>query len=430
MAGTATAAALGSLSLDVLLVEPGLDSTKRLAGELIHPPGTMDLAELGLLAPLRAAGGVPVRGFAVFGDGETHVLPYATDRGQQCEGLAVEYPTITGVIRTALAGLPRVTVWYGARVTEVDPDGGDRVRVAVTTAGEQRIVDARLLVGADGAASPVRRLAGIAHARRRISTMIGYALPDTRVPLPGFGAIFLDGPAPALAYSIATDVVRVIFDVPGRAKGDALADDPGYLGALPPSLRLNVRRAMQTQRPLASTSYSIVPDAVVRGRVALVGDAAGCCHPLTATGLSTCTRDAMRLREAIRSLPGDIGAALCRYAVRRQAPQRTRLALAEALYAVFVAGTPETRLLRQGLLRCWKSSLPARAASMALLSTQEDRMSVMAREYARVVGHTVPGLFRWRAGHDRRLLPRARAAMQVSLTALRYAGAALRARRA
>jgi flavin-dependent dehydrogenase len=187
---------------------------------------------------------------------------------------------------------------------------------------------------------------------------------------------------------------------------------------------------MQTQRPLASTSYSIVPDAIVRGRVALVGDAAGCCHPLTATGLSACTRDAMRLRDAIRSLPGDIGAALCRYAVRRQAPQRTRLALAEALYAVFVAGTPETRLLRQGLLRCWKSSLRARATSMALLSTQEDRMSVMAREYARVVVHTVPGLFRWRAGHDRRLLPPARAAMQVFLTALRYAGAALRARRA
>ncbi len=431
MAGAATAAALGALGLDVLVVEPGLDRTKRLAGELIHPPGRADLEALGLLAPLRASGAVPVNGFAVFADGERHVLPYAPAPGRPSAGLALESSAIAAAIRAALDGSPRVTVWDGARVMRLDLADTASVRVGVTTAaGGECTVQARLLVGADGAGSTIRRLARIGHSRRRLSTLVGYVLPGTPLPYPGFGTIFLDGPAPALAYAVAPDLVRVMFDVPGRADAEAIAREPAYLAALPRPLRDDVGRTMRTHRPLSSASYSIVPDAVVRGRVALVGDAAGCCHPLTATGLTACTRDAVGLRDALRARPHDVVAALRQYAARRAGRQRTRLALAEALYAVFVGNTAETRLLRHGVLRYWKSSPRARAASMALLSTQEDRMRVMAREYALVVRHALPGLLRRRGGHDRGRLARARTAVQVSLGALRHAGAALRALRA
>ena len=68
MAGASVAAALGELGYAVLLAEPGLDGAKRLAGELIHPPGASDLAQLGLLPSLERAGGVPIRGFAVWPD--------------------------------------------------------------------------------------------------------------------------------------------------------------------------------------------------------------------------------------------------------------------------------------------------------------------------------------------------------------------------
>ncbi len=51
-------------------------------------------------------------------------------------------------------------------------------------------------------------------------------------------------------------------------------------------------------------------------------------------------------------------------------------------------------------------------------------MSVMAREYALVVSYALPGLGRPRAP-DRRPVTQARAAMQVSMAALRYAGAAI-----
>jgi squalene monooxygenase len=218
-----------------------------------------------------------------------------------------------------------------------------------------------------------------------------------------------------------------MFDVPGDLDGhDVLARSRAHLTTLPAPLREAVREAMEAQRGLVSASYSVVPETVVRGRVALVGDAAGCCHPLTATGLSVCTRDAIRLRNALAA-DGDVAAALRRYAAGRAGPQRTRLALAEALYTVFVARTPETRVLRAALLHYWKHSARGRAASMALLSTQEGRMSIMVREYMRVVRHALPGLLR-RGSERRPLTARTRVAVALSLATLRYAGGALRGR--
>jgi squalene monooxygenase len=426
-AGAAVAAALDGLRLRTLVIEPGLDASKRLAGELIHPPGTTDLAELGLLNALNGIRAALVHGFAVVADGHAHLLPYARVAGLRATGLAMEHGAMAMRLRDAVARLPHVTVRAGARVVAVDLSAADVVTVTVAARDEHVQVTARLLVGADGAASTIRRLAGIRAQRRRISSMLGFVLPADPLPHPGFGTIFLGGPAPALAYQISSDTARVMFDVPGDLDGhDVLARSRAHLAALPSPLREAVREAMKDQRGLVCASYSVVPEAVVRGRVALVGDAAGCCHPLTATGLSVCTRDAIRLRDALAA-ESDVAAALRRYADGRAGPQRTRLALAEALYTVFVARTPEMRVLRAALLRYWKRSARGRAASMALLSTQEGRMSIMAREYARVVRHALLGLLR-RGSELRPLTARTRVAVALSLATLRYAGVALRGR--
>src|SRR4029450_3259417 len=169
-------------------------------------------------------------------------------------------------------------------------------------------------------------LPGFGCRRRRPSSMLGFVLPGGRLPHPGFGTVFIDGPAPALAYHIGPDSVRVMFNVPDNPHGvDAATRDLAYLAALPPLLREDVRQAMDARRGLASASYSVVPDAVARHRVVLVGDAAGCCHPLTATGFSVCTRDAVRLRDALRASGGD-GPAGAAHGGARGALRRVRRA--------------------------------------------------------------------------------------------------------
>ena len=87
-----------------------------------------------------------------------------------------------------------------------------------------------------------------------------------------------------------------------------------------------------------------------------------------------------------------------RYVALRAGPQRTRVALAEALYRAFTEPTPEMRLLRDGMLRFWERSRRGRAASLALLSTHEGRMSMMAFCYARAVGYAMTELIRRRRG--------------------------------
>lgn len=466
LAGASVAAALGEFGYSVLLVEPGIDNTKRLAGELMHPPATSDLDELGLLQAVRAAGGALVNGFAVFaddssaavkpslttppspasapsgkpGDVKDHgtgafVLPYADIDGLNDIGLAMEHATLTTALLGAVEKLPHVTVWLGARVTAVDLSNPNEAAITITEGRRQIPITARLLVAADGRTSNVRKLAGITDERERLSTMVGFVLKNATLPHPGYGHIFVGGKAPALAYRIdegpnGTET-RVMFDIPDtdvaeRSGVKALINDPSYLETLPQPLRSEVEKALREEQPLVSANYSISPETIISGRLVCVGDAGGCCHPLTATGISVSTRDAIRLRQALRETQGDIPSALRRYAALREGPQRTRVALAEALYEAFTARTPEMHLLRLGLLRFWDRSKRGRAASMALLSTHEGRMSVMARQYVNVIGYALPELIGFSRRGELTFSNRKEAIRGLTASTLHYAREALR----
>ena len=371
LAGASVAAALGEFGYRILIVEPGLDNTKRLAGELIHPPGAHDLAELGLLAGLENTGGVPVYGFAVFAqtqkeklsakkagsvltDGGAFVLPYTSVDGMRMQGHACEHASIAKSVLSQVEKLPHVTVWKGARVTAIDVSNTQYALVTIIKGKRELQMRTQLLVAADGRTSNIRKMAGIEDKRTRLSTMVGYVLKGGRLPHPGFGHVFVGGPSPALAYQIAPNEVRVMFDIPDNPDGaKALERDPAYLEPIPEPLRSDIREAMRTQQALVSANYTIHPEMVTKGRLVCVGDAGGCCHPLTATGISVSTRDAIRLRRAIRDTEGNLNLALRRYAFLREGPTRTRMALAEALYRCFSERTPAMELLRMGVLSYW-----------------------------------------------------------------------------
>src|SRR5262249_4467260 len=119
--------------------------------------------------------------------------------------------------------------------------------------------------------------------------------------------------------------------------------------------------------------------------VALVGDSGGCCHPLTATGLTTGLNDVSVLAEELARAPA-VDAALTRYQKRRYRYVRAREILADALYEVFRGEESGMEAIRSGVIRYWQGSARARAASMALLSGQESGFGVFIGEYVRVVG--------------------------------------------
>jgi squalene monooxygenase len=381
VAGSAAAAALREFGYSVLVVEPGLQHAKRLAGELIHPPAVSDLAELGLLSSLEKAGGVPVRGFAILPG--AHLLPYKDVPGLKTHGLAIEHSGMAEALSSAVSALSHVTVWRGARITGVDLHQAGYATVTVNREGSEDQLRTRLLIAADGRSSHLRGMAGIRHKQRQISSMTGFTLKSCHLPHPGFGHVFGSGPSPVLAYELGNGQTRIMFDMPDPEQHQPCLD------ALPQDLRSDVEEAMGTQPGLKAANYSVIPESVVKERMVCVGDAGGCCHPLTATGLSACVRDAMLLRRALRETDADIPKALKRYVRLREGPQCTRLVSAKVLYEVFRAQSPEMRLMRQGLFRYWRSPR-GRRATMALLSTEETRRSVMVLEYLHVFRSTLP----------------------------------------
>jgi 2-polyprenyl-6-methoxyphenol hydroxylase-like FAD-dependent oxidoreductase len=429
-AGTSVAAALSAIGLRTLIVDAGVDRTKQLAGEFIHPPGTLDLAALGFKPGLAAAGAQPVKGFAVV-DGEegqqtTYLLPYAELRGIQGDGIALEHSKFTDALRESVLGRPGVELWDKSRVTAISQNDAHGVEAVVEHEGAEVRVRAKLLVAADGRASTVRRMAGIEEHKTRLSTMAGYIVDSDMLPHPGFGHVFVGGPAPLLAYKISPTEARVMLDIPDGQYGiDAPKKDPAYLSALPPTLREAVRKVLLEQRATVSANFTRVPRSVTSGRVVLVGDAAGCCHPLGASGLSSCTGDALGLKRALQSNPDDMPAALKRYVALRRGAQRTRISLAGALYQAFSDHTPEMALLRRGLFRYWAQSASGRSASMGLISTHETRMHVMAREYARVVGFALPEIVKARK-QDWSFNRGSKAVMGLVRSTLPYVGESVR----
>src|SRR5262249_17776272 len=161
IAGASVAAALGRGGYEVLVVEPGLDRTKRLAGELVHPPGGTDLGALGLRGRRPPEPPIPVVGFRVGPEGEAdaHTARYGEGPGREPHGLTVHHADLAAGLEAALSGLPHVTVWTGARVTGVDLHHRDFATATVTRDGQGVQLRTRLLVAADGASSQTRALA-------------------------------------------------------------------------------------------------------------------------------------------------------------------------------------------------------------------------------------------------------------------------------
>jgi 2-polyprenyl-6-methoxyphenol hydroxylase-like FAD-dependent oxidoreductase len=368
-----------------------LHDERRLAGELLHPPGVEGLAELGVLESLMRPPAVIVNGFCV-ADGtypERVKLPYDIVPAHRAPGLSLEHGLIRKRLMQAIQALPLVKVVANARITNVDQSEASHVTVQVVTSREAATrYRCRLLVAADGAASPIRRYAGIGVHSRRIATIFAYRVPVAALPEPDYGFVFIGGRTPVLVYPINGAEARIMFDIPYDAhRPPSPADCLDLSAALPPDLRREVERVVASQQHLSAVIHEVVADRLTSGRVVLVGDAAVTCHPLTATGMTLCITDALLLRDAMAERPRDLPQALQLHRHRRRWRQVTRLSLAEALRDVFCGDAPELQMVRRGVLRYWRGSSTGPAATLALLSTADGRLLALIRQFVMVLVH-------------------------------------------
>lgn len=389
VAGSAAAAALSPLGLKILIIEPKSSHGRRLAGELIHPPGIDALKELGLLDE-HSGIGAEIRGFSIFPyaadqtDIEPVKLPYSEVEGLTHGGMAIEHQALNNHLLEKIQDFPGVDLWLGGRVTRIEKteSGSEYAAIVSDETGETR-VQARLIIGADGPMSQVRKLTGIPHETHRYSGMMGLEVDDTHLPNPGYGNIFLNPLGISYAYSVSQGRARVMFEI---LRGDDSKESiRQHLKFFPERFRQDIEAVMESDKPLAAANYRIVPESNIKANIALLGDARGCCHPLTASGITTAVKDALSLRDALVETRFDVPTALRRYAVAAGRVQLTRRTLSEELREAFLSHTEEAKLLNRCIFSYWRTSPKGRAHSLALLSTQDSSILSMGAQFVLVV---------------------------------------------
>jgi squalene monooxygenase len=377
--GSVAAVAFARTGASVLLVEADPRAAKRFAGEWLHPPAVevLDRLRIGRLEGGHARTGY---GFVILpDDGSTGIeMPYPHGTA-----LAAEHSEIVGALRRAVDGTSGIDYLPFARVRDLD---GQVVRIE-RKEGSALEIRAGRVVGADGRSSLVREKLGIPENSQILSYMASVELRGVTLPNEGFGHVILGGPGPALFYRIADDVVRGCLDIP--LSYGASARTPSFVwDAFSPVLPAGMRPAFRAalERGLSGWAANRFRPRTHFGKmlggrsVALVGDAVGHVHPMTAMGMTLGFADVEALVES-RSLE--------EYADARRAyvPE----VLSNALYHCFRRDDAGAVSLRRAMFSTLRESEGERRRTMSILAGQDYRKRTFSSAFLRMAGRAFGG---------------------------------------
>lgn len=380
-AGCATAACLSSRGAAVLLVESNPKAARRFAGEWVHPEGARVLEAHGLLEGLDTRS--KTRGFVVFpNDGLGAIrLEYPGS----ATGFACEHETLVGHLRGRVAALRQVDYLEGVRAQLVDRHAVD---LSVRGTKSQRVGTRRVVVAAGRS---VRKIAASSMSREdqvSISSMAGLIVTGSDLPFDGYGHVIVGGPGPALAYRIDEHRIRLCIDVPTALSPSARSPEwiwKSYAEAIPKSLRAGVRNALSKGSICWATNafrprcYRVAPG------VALVGDAAGVFHPLTAMGITMSLLDAELLAES---------ESLGQYERRRATDSYIPELLSNAIYQAFARTDAGSQAIRDSIYLSWRSNPAQRSRTMKLLGGASTRRADFFSAFSRVALRAGAGALR------------------------------------
>jgi menaquinone-9 beta-reductase len=309
-AGSIAALVLARGGARVALVDKATFPRDKACGDLVGPRGVGLLDELGVKVPDAGQGADLL---AVGPSGHRSRLPAFPGRRYPGHGVVVPRVVLDDALRAAALQAGAVPV--RARVSGVDsgPDPGSPVRALLTSDGQRLAAD--WFIGADGALSPVARLAGLLDPDAALWGFAIRAYIPAEVPLPllvlldaapwriypGYGWLFPGEAGRAnvgigvgmgtrrQAASLRADLER--FCALLRRTGDLAA------GAQPGAITGGWLRMGGTGTPPAA------------GNVLLAGDAAGLINPLQGEGIGPGMVSAALAAECLLAAGADPAAA-------------------------------------------------------------------------------------------------------------------------
>lgn len=304
IAGASLAISMAIHGAQVLVLERTRQFRDRIRGEGMHPWGAAEARMLGLYDTLLETCAHEARYWATY-RGSTLIRQRDLIETTPSQSAAVNFfhPDMQEVLLGA-ASKAGTEVRRGATVTKVSPGASPTVTVSFN--GKTEVVAARLVVGADGRQSQVRRDGGFRVSRDPNRLLISGALfsgmraPEDAVHIfvaPGYGYA-------SLLFPIGGGRFRTYFTTGRRNEHCTLSGG----GNLPDFINYCVDTGVpsawfegaELSGPLGSFEGADVwVDHPYKDGVALIGDAAAANDPCFGCGLSLTLRDVRVLRDAL-----------------------------------------------------------------------------------------------------------------------------------
>lgn len=297
--GSGLAAALARSGLEVLVLEREAEFFDRVRGEWIPPWGVRELMQLGLYDALMQAGGHHLTRQISYDE----LVPPAVAEANEFSLAALGVPgplTIEHVVlqNTALGRAATAGATVLRPVDNVSIVAGKAPRVTYRHNHRSREVRCRLIVGADGRSSIVRRQLGLALEEDSIDHLVaGLLVADVDGWPEDLQSVGKVGDKEYLIFPQGNHKVRlyVDYDISDRHRFAGRSGAANMLAAFDMDCVPN-SEAIARARPIGPCRSSPSQDAWldhpwVEGAV-LIGDAAGYNDPIIGQGVSITARDA------------------------------------------------------------------------------------------------------------------------------------------
>lgn len=325
------------------------------------------LSALGLLAPIqdrcaplkkmRLIDGIGAR------SGKPDIITFdAREIGLEAFALNIPNAPLLAETFAALADEPSVTACEGRKLAAIDArDEGN-----VVTLDDGQVLSGRLLIGADGKTSFVRQTLGFANHKRATDRLtftlaVTHSLPHNFVSTEFH---YDDGPL-TLVPMPGQESAVVWSHNPDRAAELQAAAPEAFLAALQHATHGILGRLKLSLPPVAVAQEPVLTRAYVKGRCALMAEAAHALPPIGAQGLNLSIGDVQALADAMLGME-DPGAApaLARYQARRLPDARFRFYGTNALDLITTSHRAPVRHLQKMGLQSLRSSATLRQLAM------------------------------------------------------------------
>ncbi|WP_431629587.1 FAD-dependent hydroxylase [Alkalinema pantanalense] len=301
--GSLAACALSGLGLKIALIEASQQSLAVARGQAysLNLLSSQIFDQLGLWQRIRPQ--IETYTQVYLSDGHYPRVVHFSPQDIQAEtlGYVAEHRILLTELQTQLRQCADVTWLCPAKVLQIDFQPHAAI-LTIEQSGIVTTVRSRLAIGADGARSPIRQQVGIKTYGWQYwqSCVVAFIKPEKSHSNIAYERFQTDGPFAILP--LPDNLCRIVWTVPhSEAERILKLDRSSFLQELTQRYGSQMGKLDLVGEPYVFPVRLLHSTQYVQPRLALIGDAAHCCHPVGGQGMNLGIRDAAALVEVIRT---------------------------------------------------------------------------------------------------------------------------------